>query len=83
VNEVRFCYEKQLNARPDLQGRVTIKFMIAPTGEVRAAAVDSSDLGDPKVEQCIASALRRWVFPAPEGGVVVVSYPFLLSQTGN
>jgi TonB family protein len=84
ISEVRFCYQAQLNAHPDLQGRVTVKFVIAPTGAVQAAASEKSDLGNAKVEQCIAQAVRRWSFPAPEGGgIVVVSYPFLLSQVGN
>ena len=84
INEVRFCYEQELNSRPDLQGRISIKFIIAPTGAVQNAAVDKSDMGNAKVEQCIAQSVRRWTFPAPEGGgIVVVSYPFVLQQTGG
>lgn len=84
INEVRFCYEQELNQRPDLQGRVAIQFIISPTGAVQTAAVQSSDLGNNKVEQCIASAVRRWSFPSPEGGgIVVVTYPFVLQQTGG
>jgi TonB family protein len=84
INEVRFCYEQELNSRPDLQGRVAVKFIISPTGAVQTAAVATSDLGNAKVEQCIAGAVRRWTFPAPEGGgIVVVTYPFVLSQTGG
>jgi hypothetical protein len=84
INEVRFCYEQELNSRPDLQGRVSVKFIISPTGAVQTAAVDQSDLGNAKVEQCIAGAVRRWTFPSPEGGgIVVVSYPFVLEQAGG
>jgi TonB family protein len=84
INEVRFCYEQELNARPDLQGRVAVKFIISPTGAVQTAAVDKSDMGNAKVEQCIAQSVRRWTFPAPEGGgIVVVTYPFVLQQTGG
>ena len=84
INEVRFCYEQELNTRPDLQGRISIKFIISPTGAVQTSAVDNSDMGNAKVEQCIAQAVRRWTFPAPEGGgIVVVSYPFVLAQTGG
>lgn len=84
INEVRFCYEQELNQRPDLQGRVAIQFIVSPTGAVQTAAVNSSDLGNQKVEQCIVSAVRRWSFPSPEGGgIVVVTYPFVLQQTGG
>jgi hypothetical protein len=84
VNEIRFCYEQQLIAHPDLQGRVSAKFIIAPTGAVQTAAVTQSDLGNPAAEQCIAKALARWIFPAPEGGgVVIVTYPFVLLPVGE
>jgi TonB family protein len=82
--EVRFCYEQDLRTRPDLQGRVAVRFIIAPTGAVQAAATARSDIGSPRVEHCISEAVQRWAFPAPEGGgLVVVTYPFVLQQTGS
>jgi hypothetical protein len=34
-------------------------------------------------EQCIAAAVRRWEFPKPQGGgIVVVTYPFVLKSAG-
>lgn len=84
INEVRFCYEQELNSRPDLSGRVQIKFIISPSGAVQAANTESSTLGSPKAETCIATAVRRWTFPAPDGGgIVIVSYPFVLEAAGN
>lgn len=84
IAEVRYCYESQLNSRPDLQGRVAIKFVISPTGAVMNADVASSDVGSDRVDKCIADTLRRIDFPAPEGGgLVFVTYPFVLSQTGD
>ncbi|MDB4990429.1 MAG: Phosphopeptide-binding protein, partial [Myxococcaceae bacterium] len=81
INEVRFCYEQELNTRPDLGGRVQIKFIISPSGAVQAANVESSTLGAARAEQCIAQAVRRWTFPAPDGGgIVIVSYPFVLEN---
>jgi hypothetical protein len=84
VNEVKFCYEQELIAHPDLQGRVSARFMIAPSGAVQTAVITQSDLGNLAAQQCIAKAIARWIFPAPEGGgVVIVNYPFQLSQTGE
>jgi hypothetical protein len=35
------------------------------------------------VEQCIAGAVRSWEFPrVPGGGIVIVSYPFVLKAEG-
>jgi len=80
INEVKFCYERELSKRPDLSGRVAVKFIISGTGAVQMAAVASSTLGDPGVENCIAQAVRRWAFPQPEGGgIVIVTYPFQLT----
>ncbi|MGE0784566.1 MAG: TonB family protein [Sandaracinaceae bacterium] len=84
INEVRFCYEQELNQRPDLAGRVSIAFIISPTGSVQSSSVASSTLGDARVEQCIAQAVQRWQFPQPDGGGIVgVNYPFVLDYEGS
>lgn len=84
MNEVRFCYEQELNQRPDLEGRVAVGFIISPTGSVQSATVNESTLQNQRVEGCITTAVRRWGFPAPDGGgIVVVTYPFLLSPAGT
>jgi pSer/pThr/pTyr-binding forkhead associated (FHA) protein len=81
INEVRFCYEQELSSRPDLGGRVQVKFIVSPSGAVQAANVESTTLGAPRAENCIAQAVRRWTFPAPDGGgIVIVSYPFVLEN---
>ena len=83
INEVRFCYEQELNQRPDLEGRVTVKFIISPTGSVQTSMVSNSTLKNGRVEKCVAGAVRRWTFPAPDGGgVVIVNYPFMLTNSG-
>jgi Ca-activated chloride channel homolog len=79
LNEVRFCYEQALTEKSELQGRVSVKFVISPTGSVLAAARSSSTIADAKAEHCIVAAVRRWRFPTPEGGGnVVVTIPFVL-----
>jgi TonB family protein len=81
---VKFCYEKELAKKPDLYGRVMVQFTIAGTGAVVASVVQNSTMNNPEVEQCIAGALRRWEFPKPQGGgVVIVSYPFVLKASGG
>jgi TonB family protein len=84
INEVRFCYEQELNAQPDLEGRVTVTFIISPTGAVQNSSLNASTIGNARVESCVVAAVRRWGFPQPDGGgIVVVNYPFMLSQTGG
>jgi TonB family protein len=82
LSQVRFCYEQALSTRPDLSGRVSIQFMISPSGVVQASSVAQSTLGSDQVNRCVADAVRRWTFPAPDGGgYVSVSYPFLFERT--
>jgi TonB family protein len=81
---VRFCYEQVLATKPDLGGRVSIQFVISPTGAVQGSKVADSTLGNGTVEGCIAKAVQRWTFPSPEGGgVVIVTYPFVLQPAGE
>ena len=84
INEVKFCYERELVKNAGLVGRVMIQFTIAGTGNVIASMVQSSTMNNPPVEQCIAQAVRRWEFPKPQGGgIVVVTYPFVLKAAGE
>ncbi len=81
LSQVRFCYEQQLALQPDLSGRVTVQFVISPTGAVSQSVVSASGttLGNGTAEQCIARVVQRIRFPQPEnGGVVGVTYPFTL-----
>jgi TonB family protein len=84
LNEVRFCYEEALLRRPSLAGRIVVHFTIAGTGRVLVSALQSSSLGEPTVDACVLAAVRRWEFPQPNGGgLVVVSYPFQLAPAGG
>jgi hypothetical protein len=84
INEVKFCYERELVKNQNLVGRVMIQFTIAGTGMVAASVVQASTMNNPPVEQCIAQAVRRWEFPKPSGGgIVVVTYPFVLKAAGD
>jgi hypothetical protein len=84
LNEVRFCYDEALARKPSLAGRVVAQFTIAPTGKVLVSALQSSTLGEAKVESCILAATRRWLYPAPYGGgLVTVTYPFQLAPVGG
>jgi TonB family protein len=84
LNEVKYCYDQALVRQPKLDGRVVVKFTISGTGQVLASFVQSTTLGSPAVEMCVANAVKRWDFPAPrQGGLAIVSYPFTFSPAGN
>jgi hypothetical protein len=79
-NEVKYCYRQGLLRRPNLAGRVAIQFVISSEGKVVSAVPSSSTLQDPGVATCITQAARRWSFPRPEEGVVLVTYPFIFEN---
>jgi TonB family protein len=83
-NQVRYCYESELQRHPGLNGKVTVKFVIGAAGQVQKSGVDSSSLGNAAVENCIVARVYQWQFPKPKGGgIVQVSYPFLLKESGD
>lgn len=79
LSEVRGCYARSLAARADLEGQLTVSFIIGPDGAVRSAVVASRNIGHAPLEPCITQAVNRWTFPAPDGGVVGVTCPFSFS----
>jgi len=83
INEVRYCYEQELTTKPGLGGRILVQFTIGAAGQVLTSVLQNSTMGNGRVENCILQAVRRWAFPTPlEGGLVVVSYPFVLTPNG-
>jgi hypothetical protein len=83
IKEVKYCYERELVRHPALLGRVVTQFAILPTGRVATALLASSTVGNVEVESCVLAAVRRWEFPVPlGGGVVMVTYPFMLTPAG-
>lgn len=76
---VRLCYETGLRANPALAGRVAVKFVIDRSGSVSLTADGGSDLPDQGVVNCVLRAFGGLKFHPPEGGMVTVVYPILLS----
>jgi TonB family protein len=84
INEVKYCYEQELAQAPRLAGRVDVEFTIDVDGHVTASALASSTMGNASVESCVVKAVRRWEFPPPVGGgIVIVKYPFSFSPSSS
>ncbi|HEY4159393.1 MAG TPA: AgmX/PglI C-terminal domain-containing protein, partial [Polyangiaceae bacterium] len=75
----RECYERGLAKNPNLTGRITTRFVIDRAGNVSDARLDSSTLPDPETTECVVAAFRTFKFYPPEGGIVTVVYPIVLS----
>jgi len=76
---LRTCYEDGLQGDPNLEGRVTTKFVIGRDGTVVTAQDGGSDLPNQNVVGCVRGAIKTLVFPKPEEGIVIVVFPVLFS----
>jgi TonB family protein len=84
LNEVRFCGDQALQQQRWLRGKVQVRFVVSSSGAVQAANVESSSLQHRGAESCITNAVRRWTFPAPAGGgIVVASQGFELESSDS
>jgi pSer/pThr/pTyr-binding forkhead associated (FHA) protein len=81
LGQIRYCYERQLSASPELYGKVKVKFTIGSEGSVVTQKVKRTSLKNAMVEGCILRRIASWRFPKPQGGTTVnVSYPFLFKS---
>ncbi|MBI5491008.1 MAG: AgmX/PglI C-terminal domain-containing protein [Deltaproteobacteria bacterium] len=79
---IRHCYEASLQSSPELTGRVTVRFSIAPQGNVLSAENAGNTTGDDTLAQCIVAVVNRMAFPQGDG-TTSVTYPFLLQVVGE
>ncbi|MEZ4226750.1 MAG: AgmX/PglI C-terminal domain-containing protein [Polyangiaceae bacterium] len=75
----RMCYEQGLARNPNLEGNVTVRFVIGRDGGVSNVSNGGSGLPDSGVVGCVISAYYGLSFPQPEGGIVTVVYPISFS----
>jgi len=81
LQKIQYCYEKELLAKPTLEGTVMTQFLIKPDGTVGK----TSGTGvDPEVAKCVTNVIKGIEFPKPQnGGNVQVNYPFTFRPAGN
>ena len=83
-NEIKYCYETELNKNPNLYGKVAVAFTIDGTGVVSDANIGESTMNNTSVENCMVTRVRRWRFPEPKGGgQVFVTYPWVFKAAGD
>ncbi len=74
---IRYCYEQALVTRPELAGRVAVRFVIGESGAVTESTITESEV-DGDVADCVAGRVALMPFPSPgPGAMLVVSYPFV------
>ena len=71
----RMCYEKARARAPELEARVTLRFVIGRDGSVSNVSDGGSDSKDPSLVECVKSAYSGLSFPQPEQGIATVVSP--------
>ena len=77
---LRHIYNKMLKKKPGFQGKVTLKFTIAPGGEIISISNVSSTTGFPEFDTEIKNAVSRWTFSKVKSGNTTVTIPFTFSE---
>jgi periplasmic protein TonB len=68
-------YARALRDNPALQGKVVIELTIAPSGDITAARVISSDLNDPEFESKLLARIRLFKFEAKDVATLTATKP--------
>ncbi len=82
-NEIKLCYESELQNHPELVGKVAVLFTIGPSGSVLNASVVENTLNE-AAARCMVQRISKWQFPAPIGGEEVrVTFPWIFTTAGG
>jgi periplasmic protein TonB len=68
-------YARALRDNPALQGKVVLELTIAPTGDITAARIVSSDLNDKEFESKLLARIRLFKFDAKDVATLTATKP--------
>ena len=77
LGAIKACYESGLKRNPNIGGKLVLRFEISSVGKVTKADYEQDTMKDDDVNSCIKGKVLSWRFPAPAGGSVQFSYPFV------
>ena len=76
---IRACHEIQLQSKPDLEGEVTLQWIIDLTGRVKGVKVVGNTTGNEKLGKCMAKKIGKIHFQKPKGGMCIIRWPFIFT----
>lgn len=81
LGAIKACYEAGLKRNPNIGGKLQLRFEISSVGKVTSADIENDTMHDEEVASCIKARVSTWRFPAPSGGSVQFSYPFIFQAS--
>ncbi len=78
IERITYCYERvaQWRKRPELDGTVNVRFVIATSGKIET--VTASSAFPAEINMCIENVLKEWEFPVLDTAVQI-NYPLKFS----
>ncbi len=82
LKQIQYCYERNLLLNPKLSGKLQMEWTISTSGSVSVVKTKQNTMATPAVAMCVSANIKKWKFPKPKGGIVVVTYPFIFNSIG-
>lgn len=82
---LRYAYNRRLRVKPNIFGKITVKFAINEYGKVVSSKVVNNTINDQIFGDTVAYKVSRWTFdtiPKP-GDITEVVYPFVFSTSDD
>ncbi len=74
------CYESARRYQPALEGKVSVRFAVALSGDVQGVRVVENTTGNDSVERCVARVVSQLNFPRRRSGKVArFTFPFVFA----
>ena len=77
---LRHVYNRYLKKNPGFQGKITLKFTIAPKGEITDVSIVSSTTQNRKFDTEIQRYVSRWKFHKIKSGKTTVTIPLTFTE---
>lgn len=77
---LRHIYNKFLKKQPGFAGKVTLRFTIAPGGDIISISIASSTTGFGEFDNAVKNTVKRWTFSKVKSGNTTVTIPFTFSE---
>jgi TonB family protein len=74
---IKYAYNRELLANPNLSGNMLVSFVIRADGSVEAVEVRQSTLNWPPLDDAVKKRMQHWKFAGGTGGPVRVVFPFV------
>jgi len=80
VNGLKSIYNRYLKNKPGFTGKVTLKFTIAPSGDITTISIVSSTTGYPEFDNAIKDQVSKWKWKQIKSGNTTPTIPFNFAE---